>query len=113
MDELVKIVERDQALIFEFLKSEIDMFNVADINTYFGGAIANRPRLVVFDMKRVSFMDSSAIGFLYNFHKNVSEYGGKFCLANVHEKILQIMEINGAMHYLRCFDTIEEAIRGG
>ena len=50
------------------------------------------PKRVVFDFKRVSFMDSAGIGLIIGRYKQTNLYGGKLEIMNVNEKIKRVFE---------------------
>lgn len=49
--------------------------------------------LVVLDMDRVNYIDSSAIGWLLSIHKSFRAGGGKIALYNVQPQVRQILEL--------------------
>lgn len=69
------------------------------------------PERVVFDMHRVVFMDSAAIGLLLGRYKKIAMYGGILNLANVSEKIIKIFNMSGILKLTPIIDLDELKIK--
>ena len=50
---------------------------------------------IIFEMSRVSFMDSSGIGMVIGRYKNAEKRGGRLALANMDSGIERLFEISG------------------
>lgn len=55
------------------------------------------PKKVIFDFKRVNFMDSAGIGLIIGRYKTANLYGGNVELINVNEKVKKIFEMSGVL----------------
>ena len=62
------------------------------------------PKKVVFDFKRVNFMDSAGIGLILGRYKQAEMYGGKLELINVSEKLKRIFEMSGILRIIKITD---------
>ena len=65
------------------------------------------PKRVVFDFKRVSFMDSAGIGLIIGRYKQTNLYGGKLEIMNVNEKIKRVFERAGILKIIPIIDELK------
>ncbi len=65
-------------------------------------------RKLVFDFKKVSFMDSSGIGVVVGRYKKIDALGGETVLVNVCSQVEKILEISGIKTIIKCFKGEEE-----
>ncbi len=93
--------------------NELDMFMVPEMRDAVKAPMAQNPPVVVVRLGQTDFMDSSALGFLFQMYRTVDQYGGRFCLAEVKDRINQLLTINGAQKYLKTYPTLSDAIAGG
>ena len=56
-------------------------------------SVANKPKRVVVDLSKVTYLDSSGLAVLIDGMQNTQEYGGEFSLAAMQEDIRAIFEI--------------------
>lgn len=55
------------------------------------------PKRVVFDFKKVMFMDSAGIGLILGRYKSAKNFGGRLEIINVNEKIKKVFEMSGLL----------------
>ena len=55
------------------------------------------PKKVIFDFKKVNFMDSAGIGLIIGRYKSANCYGGVLEIINVKPKIKRIFEMSGLL----------------
>lgn len=63
------------------------------------------PKKVIFDFKRVGFMDSAGIGLIIGRYKQTQIYGGKLELINVSDKLKKIFEMSGILKIIEITDS--------
>lgn len=63
------------------------------------------PKKVIFDFKRVKFMDSAGIGLILGRYKQAESYGGKVEIINVNEKLKKIFEMSGILKIIQITDN--------
>ncbi len=67
---------------------------------------------IVFDLKDVTFIDSSGIGYIIGRYKLTLFSGGKTAFANVNEQVKKILSISGLNKIIKSYPTTESAILG-
>ncbi len=109
LEETFTTEKGEKGLIVRMQISKIDMFNVPEIRTFFNGQLKSKPNMIVLDLSKTAFMDSSAMGYLFKLHREMESYGGKLCLTFVQKKLNQLLTLNGANKYFAFYDTVEDA----
>ena len=75
------------------LEGEIDLHISPEVAGSLRTMIAKKPNVVVVDLTKVTYLDSSGLAVLIEGMQNVQEYGGQFALAGVQESVQHILEI--------------------
>ena len=60
-----------------------------------------------FDFSRVSFMDSSGIGFIMGRYKIVQAFGGKIIIYGLSDNVRRIIEMSGISQYVVTAKNLE------
>ena len=55
----------------------------------------SRPELLIIDMEKVGFMDSSGIGFILGRMRSVRANGGELLIKNARREIAEVIKISG------------------
>jgi len=92
------------------LEGEIDLHVSSEVAESLRTMIAKRPKLVVIDLTKVTYLDSSGLAILIEGMQKVQEYGGKFALAGVQESVQHIFEIARLDQVFQIFPTVDEAL---
>jgi anti-sigma B factor antagonist len=74
------------------LEGEIDLHVSPGIAASLNELIEKKPALLVVDLSRVTYVDSSGLAVLIDAMQNVEEYRGKFALAGLQEHVRSIFE---------------------
>src|SRR5437762_5608769 len=72
--------------------------------------IAKKPKHLVVDLSRVTYMDSSGLAVLIEGMQKVQEYGGKFALAGPQESVQHIFEIARLDQVFQIFPNVDSAL---
>jgi anti-sigma B factor antagonist len=75
------------------LEGEIDLHVSPGIASSLRNLIKDKPKQVVIDLSKVTYIDSSGLAVLIEGMQNVEGYGGKFALVGLQEKVRPIFEI--------------------
>ena len=82
------------------LEGEIDLHISPNVTASLSMMIEKKPKQLIVDLSRVTYIDSSGLAALIEGMQNTEEYGGKFALAGLPETIRTIMlglEQNGSI----------------
>jgi len=75
------------------LEGEIDLHISPNVTASLSLMIEKKPKQLIVDLSRVTYIDSSGLAALIEGMQNTEEYGGKFALAGLQETIRTIFEI--------------------
>ncbi len=67
--------------------------------------------LLLFDLKDLSFMDSSGLGVILGRYKKVQAKRGKMAIANVPPSVSRLFEMSGLHKIMRLYSSQNEALR--
>src|SRR6266699_2061789 len=74
------------------LEGEIDLHVSPNVTASLRMMIEKKPKQLIVDLSRVTYIDSSGLAALIEGMQNVEEYGGKFALAGLHDDVRSIFE---------------------
>lgn len=66
-------------------------------------------KVLLFNLKKMTVIDSRGIGFLTNLHKELKKLGGKIFLASLQPNIVNIMHSCGLHKVIEIYNNIDEA----
>ncbi len=92
------------------LEGEIDLHVSPRISASLGAMINEKPKQVVVDLTKVSYIDSSGLAVLIEGMQNVEAYGGKFALAGLQAGVRPIFEIARLDQVFRIFPDAATAL---
>jgi len=75
------------------LEGEIDFHLSPEIAASLHEIVANKPKRVVVDLAKVTYLDSSVLAVLVRGMQDTQDYGGEFSLAAMQENLRPIFEI--------------------
>ena len=87
---------REGAHLTVSLIGELDHHAAADLRQKIDATtLACRPRLLVIDLSRLSFMDSSGIGLIMGRYRLMTSLEGQLRLAGVHPRMERMIRLAG------------------
>ena len=92
------------------LEGEIDLHVSPEVAESLRTMTAKRPKLLVVDLTKVTYLDSSGLAVLIESMQKVQEYGGKFALAGVQETVQHILEIARLDQVFQIFPDVDSAL---
>ena len=92
------------------LEGEIDLHISPEVAGSLRAMVEKRPQLLVVDLSKVTFFDSSGLAVLIEGMQNVQKYGGRFVLVNVQESVHHILEIARLDQVFQIFPDVEAAL---
>jgi anti-sigma B factor antagonist len=91
------------------LEGEIDLHVSPRIAATLTAAVKEKPRNLIVDLAKVSYIDSSGLAILIEAMQSVEKYGGKFALAGLQENVKPIFEIARLDQVFRIFPDVAAA----
>jgi anti-sigma B factor antagonist len=96
--------------IFSTLPVEIDGTNCDQIAADLEAACVPGVSIVIVDLTRTTFCDSSAVRMLVQAHLDAAKRGIELDVAVTSKAVLRVFELTGLTTFLRLYPTVGEAI---
>lgn len=109
---MIEVSRQGDALVIKVIEPQLQMYAIPQFRTAVTQEILSKPKLLVFDLAAVDHLDSSAMGALFHFQKELKSWDGKVSVANLSSKLLQIFKITKSENAFGIFDSVEEALKG-
>jgi len=103
-------LEYKQGVLFARPRGELDM-NTADEfrNSLEDSLKKNLVNHLVFNLDRVSFVDSSGLGVILGRYKRLNQQGGRVSLVGIQPQVRRILVLSGLLTIMQEYKTEEEA----
>jgi len=92
------------------LEGEIDLHVSPEVGESLRSMVTKNPRVLVVDLTKVTYLDSSGLAVLIEAMQNVQKYNGRFALAGVQESVKQIFEIARLDQVFQIFPDVDNAL---
>lgn len=92
------------------LEGEIDLHVSPKVKASLAKLIESKPPLLVVDLSRVSYIDSSGLAVLIEGMQNVEEYRGRFALSGLQDSVRPIFEIARLDQVFLIFPHVDAAL---
>jgi anti-anti-sigma factor len=90
----VEIAERDEG--FEAaLSGEIDLSTVGELQERLQPSVDTDPKLIVLDLRQVTFLDSSGLRLILRLNKRQEESGGRLVIVRGGRRVARVFQITG------------------
>lgn len=70
----------------------------------------NNARSIIFDLKGVTFIDSSGIGYILGRYKQSLFAGGKTCFVNASDPVRKLLSVSGLLKIIKIYPSVDTAI---
>ncbi|GAB2882926.1 STAS domain-containing protein [Streptomyces deserti] len=113
-DPSVETITSGRCLVAR-VSGEMDYLTDPVFRARFKELIVRAERFIVLELSGVSFCDSAGLNVLLGARRQADAVGAVLVLACVPEPLRRVLEMTGADHVLRAFDTVTdaEAVFGG
>jgi anti-sigma B factor antagonist len=101
--------ERQQGLCVVSVSGEVDVYTSPQLKSALVEAADGGCEVIVVDMDKVSFIDSSGLGVLVGALRRVRESGGDLRVACDRDNVAKIFRITGLDRVFPMFATVDEA----
>ena len=96
-------------ILIASLEGELDHHSTESIRSEIDRAIVSgQVKHLIFDLSRLSFMDSSGIGLVIGRYKTMHSLGGRVAVA-ASGRMLRIIKMSGLTRLISVCQTVEEA----
>ncbi len=92
------------------LEGDIDLHVSPVVAEAFNAVIKKKPKRIVIDLSRVTYIDSAGIAVLILAMQDVEAYGGKFSLSGLQETLRLIFETSRLDRTFQIFPNVDAAL---
>lgn len=94
------------AVLTVSVEGEIDEFSSRSLRSELDGLIERRrPRRLVLDMSKVSFVDSTGLGLIFGRYKKLDAMGAELALCNVPRPVDKVFAMSGVYSFVEKTDV--------
>ena len=101
---------RQNTLILHIDEKRVDMVVARQFREDLKSHLKSKPRKIVLNLKKTEYLDSSALGALVAFMKDVRAYEGKLILCNLHRSILTLLKLSRLDILFEISDDLEKCV---
>lgn len=105
-------VDKNKNNLIVQLKGELDHHSTEDLRQKIEQEYEDhRINNIVFDLRNLTFMDSSGIGLIMGRYRNVIEKNGKVSIVNDNAYVEKMLKMSGLLNIINVYENIELAIQ--
>jgi anti-sigma B factor antagonist len=97
-------------LVIKVNEIRVDMVVARKFREVLSGKLSDNPKEVILNLENVEYFDSSALGAIVAFMKEIRSYDGKLRLCNINRSILTLLKLSKLDLLFDIRDTLENAI---
>lgn len=102
---------RGSALVLHIQEPRVDMVVARKFREGLSGYLQDKPKRIVLDLKETEYFDSSALGALVAFMKDVKAYGGQLVLCNLSRSLLTLLKLSKLDLLFEISDDLEKSVQ--
>jgi anti-sigma B factor antagonist len=112
MEKLITFSDNGGALIIDVLLEKLDLFETPNVLASVEEAIdSSNARGMIINLKSVSSIDSSGVGFLIAVRNKLSKKGIPFSVANPNDMVMQVFRLTKVNQLIPTYATLDEALK--
>jgi anti-sigma B factor antagonist len=108
---MISSESRNSTLILRIDEPRVDMVVARKFREGLSAFLKDKPARIVLDLKQTEYFDSSALGALVAFMKDVKAYGGELVLCNLSRSLLTLLKLSKLDMLFTISDDLEKAVR--
>jgi anti-sigma B factor antagonist len=89
---------------------ELDLVSSPALQQELDRAIGSDAEVIVLDLRRLSFMDSTGLHVVVKAHQRVQEGGRRFVLTRGSEQVQRLLDLTGVAELMRIVDSPADAL---
>jgi anti-sigma B factor antagonist len=92
------------------LAGEIDATNSEELHRVLESALEDQPRLMLVELSRLSFMDSTGLRMLLRTTRRLDRQGGVLALVAPQGSVARVLQLTRADQLIPVYDSLADAI---
>jgi|YNPMSStandDraft_2_1061718.scaffolds.fasta_scaffold06903_4 anti-sigma B factor antagonist len=86
--------QENDILIIETTEQRLDMVIARKFKDQLSEAISNKPKKIIMNLAKTNYFDSSVLGALVSFLRDVKAYGGHLVLCNLSRSLFALLKLS-------------------
>lgn len=96
----VEVTERKDGGATLRLSGELDLSTIEQLERAVASSVDGRPELVVLDLRKLVFLDSTGLRLMLQLHSRLAGVGGRLVLVEGPRRVHRVFELTGALEEL-------------
>jgi anti-sigma B factor antagonist len=101
---------RGNVVVLHVKETRVDMVVARKFRETLTSHIQNKPPKIILDLRETEYFDSSALGALVAFMKDVKSYGGKLVLCNLSRSLLTLLKLSKLDMLFEISENLDKAL---
>lgn len=108
---MVRISEIEGIPCATITASQLHMYFIPDLKEKLLATVANEPDNLIIDLAQVEYLDSSAMGVLFQVQKKMQAYGGALYLVGINPTIEMVFKLTKSDQHFTVFRDVVAAAK--
>lgn len=108
---MISVDTKSNTLVIKVEESRVDMVIARKFRELLNAELESHPKHVVLDLANAEYFDSSALGALVAFMKDIKAYGGELVLCNLSRSLLTLLKLSRLDLLFEISDNLEKTIK--
>ncbi|MBS0619638.1 MAG: STAS domain-containing protein [Spirochaetes bacterium] len=91
--------------------AQLHMYFIPDLKDKLLATVATEPDALIIDLSQVEYLDSSAMGVLFQIQKKMQPYGGALYIVGINPTIEMVFRLTKSDQHFTIFKNAESAIK--
>ncbi len=104
----VRVKEKAQGTFTIAPVGSLDANSYADLEKEVKAVLGQSPRVIIFDMEGLEYINSSGVGVVLNTKKRIIQQGGTMVMVNLQPQIRDVFDIIKALPAQEIFSSVQE-----
>ncbi|MEQ8351780.1 MAG: STAS domain-containing protein [Leptospiraceae bacterium] len=107
---MIRAEKKEDTIILHVLEPRVDMVVARKFREGLTQHIQDRPQKIVLNLADTEYFDSSALGALVAFMKDVRAYGGRLILCNLSRSLLALLKLSKLDMLFEISESLDSAL---
>lgn len=107
----VDVQDGEQAVLIG-VSGELDLASSPELERELERGTASEAELLIIDLRKLEFMDSSGLSVLVRAHQKATQSGKRFAIVKGPQQVERLLSLTGVAERLTVVDTPEELLAG-
>lgn len=110
MDDVVKEIRRSGEAVIVLASGEVTLDKSPALHKRLLELCSEKPKHLVFDMSRVSHIDSAGVGTLVDIFRRLRTAKSRMSLAGMNDRVRSVFEVTKLDKFFSIYPTADEAL---